>query len=361
MIRLLYIGESWSGSCARSLREAIARQSSVTLDEINEDSWFTKPKALALRAVCRLTNRAYQREFATHLKRAVEVFNPDAVIAYKGNPLNAQTVDDLKGSGVLTVNVYPDCSPHAHGSEHKRAVGVYDLVLSTKEFHPSLWSTVYGYTNECRFIPQGYDPLLHLYSAPAATQPYDLVLAATYRREYGELIVSISRSLREYGLRAAIAGNGWDAVRSRLPAGWITVGPLHGRSYVEFVRSGKICISPVTRDIEVDGRKQPGDEDTTRTYELAAAFCFFVHRRTRRSVTLYDEKTEVPMFDDADELASVIGRFINDIEARQRMARAAHSRAVPAYSLDSRAEKVVAEIVRALRGRVLRDESAKSN
>ena len=36
-MRILFVGESWLGSCARSLKEAMTRQPGVDLDEVNED------------------------------------------------------------------------------------------------------------------------------------------------------------------------------------------------------------------------------------------------------------------------------------------------------------------------------------
>ena len=41
-MKVLFIGESWLGSCARSMREALARQVDVELDEIDEDGFLPK-------------------------------------------------------------------------------------------------------------------------------------------------------------------------------------------------------------------------------------------------------------------------------------------------------------------------------
>jgi hypothetical protein len=139
----------------------------------------------------------------------------------------------------------------------------------------------------------------------------------------------------------AIGGFGWEACSHLLPKHWQVPGPVSGRGYVSLLRHGKICIAPLTRDVVVNGRHQPGDVDTTRSYELAAAHCFFIHRRTEFSLRLYGAR-EVPMFDDGVELAGHIHYFLAHEEERCQMAAAAHRRAVPAYSLDERAETIVA-------------------
>jgi spore maturation protein CgeB len=49
----------------------------------------------------------------------------------------------------------------------------------------------------------------------------------------------------------------------------------------------------------------------------------------------------VPRYDTPDELCAKIERYRDDARERDRMAINAHCRAVPAYSLDSRAASIV--------------------
>ena len=348
IIRILFVGESWLGSCARSLKEALARQPGVLLDEVNEDLWIPKARARVLRAAHRLLNPAYKMELMRQVMSRVDQFRPDTVLLYKGHSIGAERIQEIRARGVLTVNVYPDCSPHTHGSEHKAAVGSYDLVVSTKPFHPTLWKSVYGYANRCVFVPQGYDQLLHLQHEPAREAKFDVTLVATWRPEYGALMQRFGEAPGIEKLNVAIAGNGWAAHRADYPKAWIFGGERQGRSYLEWLRQGKIAIAPVTREVVIGGRRQPGDEDSTRTYELAAANCFFIHRRTKYVQSLYNEATEVPMFDTPEELAEKVIYHLDRPELRERMLTAAHARAVPAYSLDAQAEKIVSILAKTL-------------
>jgi hypothetical protein len=349
-LRVLYVGESWLGSCARSLKEALGRNSQVELDEVNEDLFLPKHRAKWLRGIHRLLHQSYRRELYREILARVAVFRPDCVMVYKGYSLDAGFVGQLRSLGVQTVNVYPDCSPHAHGERHREAVGGYDVVVSTKSFHPACWQSVYGYANSCVFVPQGYDPALHLVTAPPVDQPFDVALVATWRPEYGELMRRLAGLLEGHPIKVGIGGHGWEERRSVFPSDWVFGGAMQGRSYVEWLRRGKVCIAPLTREVVINGVRQPGDEDTTRTYELAAAHCFFIHRRSPYVQTLYSEVDEVPMYDDAEELAEKILYFLAQPGERVRMAASAHSRAVPAYSLDARAGEIVGILQQRLTG-----------
>jgi spore maturation protein CgeB len=339
-MKILYFGESWQGSCARSMKEALARQSGITIAGISEDAWIPKAKGLFLRGVNRLLAPAYRREMNAEIRRQIDQFHPSVLIVYKGYLLSADIIQEVKTRGIMTVNIYPDYSPHAYGTRHRRAIAEYDLVISTKPFHPRLWNTLYGYDNPCVFVPHGYDPHVHLDASEPVEYGYDIGMIATWRLEYGELMTKLAACLGDSGITVGIGGSGWQERSSLYPETWSFVGPISGRGYIEWLRGARICLAPVNRHVVINGQRQPGDEDTTRTYELAAGKCFFLHRRTDYVQTVYDEKIEVPMYDSPEELAELIRRFLPSEQERRRFADAAHRRAVPAYSIDARAAEV---------------------
>ena len=345
-LRILFAGQSWLGSCARSLKQALAENPSVELDEIDEDTYLPNPDARWLRAINRFLLPAYRRELDAAVLARLASFRPHVFMTYKGTAFSAGLLQCIRSNypTVATVNVYPDCSPLSHGNLHRRAVGAYDLIVSTKPFHAAQWHTTYGYDNPCTFVPQGYDPAFHLVDRAPESSALDLALVATWRPQYHRLMVDLARELADRNLKVGIAGYGWPQHAAEFPSHWQLPGPLLGRSYIRFARNARICLAPVTREIVVNGQTRPGDEDTTRSYELAAAYCFFIHRRTGYIRTVYDEATEVPMFDGAVELAAHVRHFLDHPLERAAFAQRAHARAVPAYSVPNRANEVLATV-----------------
>lgn len=350
-MNILFVGETWRGSSARSMREAIAALPGINVEEIGEDHYFPRVRSPLLRLASRVLNRWHRAELARDVVDNIATRCPDVLMVYKGPGVAANLVLNARSKSVFTVNLYPDMSPHAHGKQLATAIGAYDLVVSTKPFHPASWSSVYGYTNPCVCVPHGYDPVVHYWAVAPTNQSIDIALAATCRREYAQLITDLAAALGEFKVRVEVAGYGWEEMQRAWPDNWKCVGALRGVAYADFVRRAKIVIAPVSSSTVVNGFHQPGDEDTTRTYELAAAGCFFLHRRTPYARQVYDEETEVPMWGDAAELAALVRRYLPDDAARRAMAARAHARAVPAYSIPSRAEAVIAHVKAALSAR----------
>ena len=73
------------------------------------------------------------------MSAALDGARHDVLMVYKGSEVSAAALRQAKRVGAFTVNVFPDCSPHAHGARLKAMVGEYDLVVSTKPFHPAGW------------------------------------------------------------------------------------------------------------------------------------------------------------------------------------------------------------------------------
>jgi len=349
-VKILFVGETWNGSSARSLRDALSELPGVEIEDIGEDHYVPRASTFAMRAIYKLLRPLQRRELQVEILRTLESASSEVLMAYKGSAIGADTIALARQRGVVTVNVFPDCSPHAHGQALKRAVGEYDLVISTKPYHPTNWSSIYGYNNRCVFVPHGFEPKVHYWKELPQEQDLDITMVATWREQYGRTLRDLAASLGDHGeYRVAIAGHGWHQHRSEFPEHWQFPGAIHGRAYTEFARRGKIVIAPLHVENLVGGVHQPGDVDTNRTYQLAAAGCFMLHRRSEYLASVYDEATEVPMWSNVTELASLVRHYLPRESERRGMALAAQQRAVPMYSIQSRSKQII-EFVAGLLG-----------
>lgn len=360
MMRILFVGDTWQGSSARSLRDALAQRAGVVISDIGIDQFLPHYSDLPLRIANRILRRLQVGELARALLREMTGFRPNVLLVHKGWGVESNLIRTIQATGIPVVNVFPDCSPHAHGRQLRDAIGCYDLVISNKPYHPPHWRSVYGYGNVCVCVPHGYDPTVHYWPEAPSDAKYDVVLCATWREEYHRLMQSFARALADNGVSVAVAvaGSGWAARRAEFPEHWEFVGPRLGRSYGAFVRSSRISLAPVTRELVIRGVKQPGDEETTRTYELAAAQCFFIHQRTDFVSTVYDERTEVPFWSDGADMAELVRRWLPDESGRRAMAARAHARAVPAYSIPNRAAQVLRHVEAVIKSHTSNRQSA---
>lgn len=343
-MKILYVGESWYGSNARSLGDALARQPDTQFESVGVDLLVPRHNGPALRGANRLLRPFQIRELEDQIERACLDFEPDVIVVVKGWHFGPKYIRRLRETYAPVVNIFPDASPHAHGDRLKAAMGEYNLVICRHRQHPAVWKSLYGYDNVARHVTHGYCPKLHYRAAPSVDQPFDVVMVATGRSEYAELLRGVARRLSKQSLTVAVAGNGWDKWGFSSEAAISFVGVKPGAAYTEWLRKGKIVIAPVQTVVTVNGVSQTGDEITARTFQCAASNSFFIHRRSEEISLYYDEDSEVPLYNDAEELADKVGHYLGHHEERREMAAAAHARAVPAYSFDARAREITDHI-----------------
>ena len=346
-MKILYAGHFLSGATGRSVKDAMARMPDVEIDEFDMDNFTPVGRSFRTRAIYKLIRPWQYADLRKTLLSRARYVRPDAIMTTKGSALDVMTIRALQDEIGPVFNQWPDPSPLAFGKTIRNAVGAYDAVFSTKRHHPGIWASEYGYSNPCYHVPHGYSPETHLCDGPAdeADQDYDVVSIASGRPEYYELIREFHNALAGRKLRVALGGAAWDRYPDGLPEGFENIGERFGRAYTDWLRRGKIVIAPVMTGVNVQGEIKRGDEVTNRTYQCAAACTFFIHTRTSEAKELYDEETEVPMYSDGAELAKLVLHYLDRPAERRKLAMAAHRRAVPHYSHDARAARMI-ELIR---------------
>ena len=340
MLRVLFLGENWYGSCARACCYALRRSRCDVMD-VDVHTFFPQVQEKSSRAMLRILNGRLVREYNAAILRAAGTFKPDLLLSFKAQYVQPHTLRALRDRGISLYNYYPDTSAFAHGPLLAQSLPEYDCVFYTKRF----WDQDVRQRVSLRksaYVRHGYDMEIHrpieLEERDKAQYQSDLVVIATHTK-YKEEVLHGLFGLRPR-LKLTVWGNQWrQRCTSARVRQFIKGEPLVGDSYAKAICGAKINLALLSGTARGSSR---GDETTTRTYEIPACGGFMLHERSPELLELYEEGEEVACFSSPQELAEKIDYYLAHPEERDAIAGAGHRRCVPAYSYDNR----MAEILR---------------
>lgn len=339
MLRILFIGENWYGSNARSCAEALRRLGCNVLD-VDAQTFFPQPRLFTSRVAGRLARPRLVREFNDYILATAEQFKPDILLAFKGNFVRASTLRAIGAGGAALYNYYPDTSAFSYGKWIPQSLPEYDCVFYTKPFWYKDVSRQLR-LKAAYFLPHGYDPELHkiVKLDPRDIQDFgcDVSFIATHSA-YKEGMLKCLVQLRP-NLDFSIWGNGWaQRCRAHELQKHIKGVPLLGESYVRGIQAGRINLAIMQGPVF---GASSSDLTTSRTYTIPACGSFMLHERNPEVLGLYEEGKEIECFESAKELAEKIDYYLAHPQERERIARAGHARCVPAYSYDNRMSEII--------------------
>jgi hypothetical protein len=338
-MRVLFLGENWYGSCARACAQAL-RRLGIWVQDVDQQTFFPGLTRFSSRVIRRLWHGGLEREYNEAILRESAVFRPGMVLAFKGAYIWPDTLRQLRIRGALLYNYYPDTSAFAHGVLLPQSLPEYDCVFYTKRF----WEReVCGRIplRASRYLPHAYDPEVHcpwpLTSIDQHQLGADVVLIATHTARKEQVMSDLVRLRPQLDLR--VWGNGWrERCRAHNVRHCLQGVAAHGSAYVRVLRAARICLAVMSGVVPGSSR---GDETTTRTFEIPACGAFMLHERNEEVLSFYREGVEVECFDSAEEMAEKIDYYLSHPSKREAIARAGHSRCVPAYSYDERVKEIL--------------------
>src|ERR1035437_2178670 len=181
-----------------------------------------------------------------------------------------------------------------------------------------------------------YEPLFHPDDRPITERgshiPVSFVGTALDHR-IGCIAKLISKHrilLQVYGTRWNRTWVGWRYARYFSPE-------TYAEDYVKVIWISRVCLAFVS-----SGNR---DEYTMRTFEIPGSGGFLLAERTPKHQELYEEGIEAEFFSSAEECADKIKFYLNNEEARQRIATAGYERCVRSdYRLVSRMREALAHL-----------------
>ena len=337
MLRLLFLGENWFGSCARACSYAL-RRLGCDVKDFDAQTFFPQLRLKSSRALVRLAIPRLIKEYNQQLLEAAECFQPDFLLAFKGTYVLAETLRELRRLNIPLYNYYPDRILLARGTPIERAISEYDCVFDTKCYWDGDACQHYRVRKRV-FLPHGYDPEVHrpcsLDKRDREQFACDVSLIASHMPIKEEIVASLIRLRPKLDLR--IWGNQWrEHCRSRAVQKLVRGPAINGFGYSKAVLASRINLALM--GVTPNAR----DETSTRTYEIPACGGFMLHERTAEVQKLFVEDREIACFGSIDELAEKIEYYLARPDERLAIARCGNMRCVPAYSYDVR----MAEILR---------------
>jgi spore maturation protein CgeB len=333
-MKILYVGDDWVGSNARSLADGFRQAghdvvvidtTSVTLPARLSPSWCYS-KAARHRAPWPLA------EVHRHIDAAARDFKPDVVFAFKGVHLDQERL--LSAPASAHVHYSPDDvgNPYNTTPEYLAHEAAWDLIVTTKQHNvPEL--TARG-ARRVKFVRSAYDPAWHRPCAKRGARQYLVGFIGAERPDRAGLVTRLGR---EHGKKLLVRGPGW----RRKPALHATGATVGGAVYGDHFATAVASVTANLVLLNSDNR----DTHTCRTFEIPATGGLFVGQRTDEHAELLAEGTECLLFSDEEELRDILHRCAQRPERAEQIAAAGHQRVTgEAHRYVDRAREIVDEL-----------------
>ncbi|WP_431970409.1 CgeB family protein [Nocardia sp. bgisy134] len=316
-MRILYVGDDWIGSNARSLADGFRQAGHEVL--VVDSTPVTLPARLSppwlyAKAARRRAPWAVER-LHTEIDSAAAAFRPDLLFAFKSVHLDQRRL--LATPAARRVHYSPDdvANPENITPDYLAHEPDWDLVVTTKrhnvaELHERGARAV-------AFVRSAYDPAWHHRAARRGRREFLAGFVGVCRPDRRADLVALAR---KYGERMLIRGPGWRRVPELRSTGAVVAGPVYGQHY-------SAVIATVTANLVLlnsDNR----DTHTCRTFEVPAAGGLFVGERTDEHAELLRDTAECFLFTDTAELHEILDWCAANPERAAAVADAGHRRIV---------------------------------
>lgn len=336
MVRVLFLGENWFGSCARACCFAL-RRLGCDVRDVDLQTIFPQLRMRGSRIVLRLVAPRLIREYNQAILEVAHQFRPDFLLAFKGSYIQLETLRELRSLGAALYNYYPDRVLLARHTLLEQTMSEYDCFFDTKQYWDG--DAAEHFHPRCRkFLPHGYDPEIHrpveLEDRDRRQFECDVCLIATHTSVKEAVLEELLRLRPKLDLK--IWGSLWKENCRSIEVRKRVCGPaLHGVSYAKAVVASRINLALMGVTSEAK------DETSTRTYEVPACGGFVLHPETPEVLDLFDTGREIVCFDSVRQLDEQIDYYLARPEERSAIAQAGYARCVPAYSYENRMREIL--------------------
>lgn len=314
--RILFVGDLWRGSNAKSLADGFAecRADVVCIDttgvaspSLGSPEWTYR--RLRGRTAPWLLNRIHGE-----IRAVAAAFRPHVLVCFKSVHLDQDVLLELPGRP-RTVHYSPDdvSNPTNTTAAYLAAEPVWDVIITTKRHNvPELLARG---ARQVEFVLSAYDPAWHHPSYRTSADRWRVGFIGNYRPDRAQIFHTLGS---KFGGQVVIYGPYWRRV---YPRGIPGVRLSRGRYAEDF----SVAVAGIGANLVLlnsDNR----DTHTCRTFEVPAAGGLFVGERTPEHEELLADEKECLLFTGEQELIALLERIDRFPEEAARLAAAGHQR-----------------------------------
>lgn len=316
-MKILFIGDDWLGSNARSLAEGF-RQSGHEVIVVDSTPATLPPRLSPSWTYAKFADRRAPwtvDRIHARIDRAAAELRPDMVFGFKTVHLDQRRLLDIPAR--LHVHYSPDdvANPVNITPEYLATEAEWDLVVTTKRHNvPELSERG---ARAVAFVRSAYDPAWHHPCARRGSRQFLTGFIGACRPDRRDGMVSLAQT---YGAQMIVHGPGWQKVRQLRTTRAELAGAVYGEQF-------SIAVASITANLVLlnsDNR----DTHTCRTFEVPAAGGLFVGERTDEHAELLEDRSEAFLFSSRDELDEILEWCADHPEKAAAMAEAGYRRIV---------------------------------
>lgn len=314
-MRILFIGDAWLGSNARSLANGFRLLGhdvlQIDTSAVNRPQRWTPDWAYS--KAFRRRNPRTVEDVHAQIEAAYDAFRPQIVFCFKTIHLHQERLAMMNKALLLHYSADDVSNPYNTTTDYLIHEPSWDAVITTKKHNVGELAER-GVANPI-FISSAYDPALHHPVARRTPVQYKIGFLGNRRPDRQGLMRHLAD---RYGQTMAIGGPGWehDAFLRRSAAQLLP--GAYGEDFSYFVASVRANLVLLNSDNR--------DTHTCRSYEVPAAGGLFVGERTSEHLDMLDDGDEAFMFEGLDELLEVVDRIESDPQTASLVAERGYRR-----------------------------------
>jgi len=277
------------------------------------------------------------------LKKAVRRFEPNLLLLFRPTYLLPSTVEEIGSWGNTILISYNNDNPYEDG-ERLKLWRHYHRVI--QHCHVNCFARPSDLRHaEAENVPNPqwikfwYIHGMHRRVEHVKTEfRSDVVFAGHYEPDGRDATIEF---LLQSGVKLRVFGSEWNRAPHHEKLSTQDIRVLHGDDYVQALAGAKIGL------VFLSHRNR--DEYTIRCFEIPACGTMMMAPRTAVLQELYEEDREAVFFEGREELLDKIRFYLANDDARDRIARAGHSRCVSGRNSNyDRAEEMLGKLAHLL-------------